>query len=82
MVTNLELQRFCTLDSMNMIYSKKDISLLVLPYGTKKYCIGIIIHRLHVTKVMTSKSEVLGSWLEKFHIGKSRVCVCVSLVLR
>ena len=59
-VLTLELHRFCALGSMNVIYIPKDRSLCVPSFDN-----------LRLIKVMTSKSEMLGSWLEKFHIERS-----------
>ena len=44
---------------MKLICILKDRSLSVLSFYTKKSCTG----KLHVAKVRTSESEVLGSWL-------------------
>ena len=55
----LELQRFCTLDCVNLIYSSKDRSLCVLSFDTTYCCISETIPKLHVAKVMHLKSNKL-----------------------
>ena len=66
----MTIQRFCTLDCMNLIYSSEDRSLSVLTFRIKKCCIVTTIPSDMQTKSGTTKSW--GAWLlaRELHKGK------------